>query len=123
MFEGTTKNAHTQIKRVFLLFLLAFFAYIHTFVEWYIVHINVHINKNATQMESRFIDLSFYLTILDVRKGKLLDVLLTVLDNDTLVVLIYLNTEEVEGLTIEFRCYYVINCSVNNLTLVDNNLA
>ena len=55
MFEGTKKNAYTQIKRVFLLFLLAFFAYIHTFVEWYIVHINVHINKNATRMESRFV--------------------------------------------------------------------
>ena len=40
-------------------------------------------------------DLSFYLTILDVRKGKLLDELLTVLDNNALVVLIYLNTEEV----------------------------
>ena len=63
MFEGTKKNAYTQIKRVFLLFLLAFFAYIHTFVEWYIVHIIVHINKNATRMESRFIVLSFYLTI------------------------------------------------------------
>ena len=46
-------------------------------------------------MESRFIVLSFYLTILDVRKGRLLDILLTVLDNNALVVLIYLYTEEV----------------------------
>ena len=45
-------------------------------------------------------DFPFYLTILDVRKGRLLDILLTVLDNDTLVVLIYLNTEEVVEVTI-----------------------
>ena len=32
---------------------------------------------------------------------RLLDILLTVLDNDTLVVLIYLNTEEVVDLAIE----------------------
>ena len=49
-------------------------------------------------MESRFIDLSFYLTILDVRKGRLLDILLTVLDNDTFVILIYLYTEEIVDL-------------------------
>ena len=52
-------------------------------------------------MESRFIVLSFYLTIWDIRKGRLLDELLTVLDNDTLVVLIYLYTEEVVDLAIE----------------------
>ena len=45
-------------------------------------------------MESRFIVLSFYLTIWDYSQWRLLDELLTVLDNDTLVVLIYLNTEE-----------------------------
>ena len=43
-------------------------------------------------MESRSL---FYLI------ERLLDELLTILDNDTLVVLIYLNTEEVVGLAIE----------------------
>ena len=88
MFEGTTKNAHTQVKRVFLLFLLAFFAYIHTFIEWYIVLFGGHSTKNATPMESRFY---FYPNILRfgiILSGRLLDELLTVLDNDTLVVLI-----------------------------------
>ena len=91
MFEGTKKNAYTQIKRVFLLFLLAFFAYIHTFVEWYIVHIGVHSTKKATPHGVAFI---FYLS------RRLLDELLTVLDNDTLVVLIYLYTEEVVEVSI-----------------------
>ena len=68
MFEGTKKNAYTQIKRVFLLFLLAFFAYIHTFVEWHIVHIDVHSTKNATPMESRsyFILISYDLGLFSV---------------------------------------------------------
>ena len=45
-------------------------------------------------MESRFIVLSFYLTIWDYSQWRLLDELLTVLDNDTLVVLINFHTEE-----------------------------
>ena len=46
-------------------------------------------------MESRFIVLSFYLTILNVRKGKLVNSLLTILDNNALVCLINFHTEEV----------------------------
>ena len=44
-------------------------------------------------MESRFIFYPFILRFGISRKSRLLDILLTVLDNDTLVVLIYLNTE------------------------------
>ena len=62
-------RAKLEIK---ISFLLAFFAYIHTFVEWYIVHINVDINKNATPMESRFIVLSFYLTIWDYSQWEII---------------------------------------------------
>ena len=51
-------------------------------------------------MESRSY---FYPNILRfgiILSGRLLDILLTVLDNDTLVCLIYLNTEEVVEVTI-----------------------
>ena len=52
-------------KASIFIILLAFFAYIHTFIEWNIVHVGGHSTKNATPMESRFIVLSFYLTIWD----------------------------------------------------------
>ena len=60
-------------------------------------------------MESRSY---FYPNILRfgiILSERLLDILLTVLDNDTLVVLIYLNTEEVVEVTIHiFQIYLKI---------------
>ena len=51
-------------------------------------------NKTRPRWSRVLFDLSFYLTIWDYSQWRLLDELLTILDNDTLVVLIYLNTED-----------------------------
>ena len=53
---------------------------------------------------------------------RLLDILLTVLDNNALVCLIYLNTEEVVDLVVEQWSNHVLNACVYYLTLVDYEL-
>ena len=51
-------------------------------------------NKTRPRWSRVLFDLSFYLTIWDYSQWRLLDELLTILDNDTPVVLINFHTEE-----------------------------